>query len=264
MDLTVYEFNNIKCDTEAGYIFQTVKDRKLSDIYHSHDFYEWIVILEGNCTQIINETQVHAPKNTCILLCPGDRHKFINQSEDINVISLSVKKEEINRFAVAFDLDEITAFRTVLNAHQVSTLLNFYHAGNQCEYKLLLANLIAIFTDSFGENKDIPYALKSAVKEMAKPENLRHGIERFTRLSGFSRSHLNRLMKKYYSTTLHDFIVNTRLEAAYNAFILTNANAEDLADSLGYTSFSHFNKIFKEKYKITPAALRKKHGSWTA
>lgn len=264
MSIIEYQFENVKRSTESKYIFQTVKNRKLSEIYHSHDFYEWIVVVEGSCTQIINEKKIHIDKNVCVLLCPGDRHKYICQSADVNVLSISVEKEEFERFVDVFlGKNELSYFKTVLNLNQIRTLLGFYHASSEEEYKLFLANLIKIYIDTVKDKAEIPYTLKFSVKEMMKPENLRQGITRFTELSGYSKSHLSRLMKKYYSTTLHEFIMNARLEAAYNLLVLTKINMEELAESVGYESFSHFNKIFKAKYGITPAALRREGGLWT-
>lgn len=265
MNAVEYKFKNLphlRPNIESSYIFQTVKNRKLSDIYHSHDFYEWIVIIEGECTQIINEKEIHLEKNSYALLCPGDRHKFISQSADVNILSLSAEKEEMYRFAEVFRIT-LFSIQSVLNSKQLRALLDFYHANCEEEYKLLLANLIKIYIDTFKEKDGIPHILKSAVNEMKKPENLKLGISRFTELSGYSKSHLSRLMNKYYNTTLHEFIFEARLGSAYNLLILTKIDAEELAESLGYSSFSHFNKIFKARYGITPAALRKKYSLWT-
>lgn len=264
MNALEYKFENIRCSTESNYIFQTVKNRQLSDIYHFHDFYEWVIVVEGSCTQIINEKIIHMDKCACLLLCPEDRHKYISQSEDVNIVSVSVEKAEFDRFATAFGLErEQTCFLTTLNTNGFSAILAFYHSNCEAEYKLLLANLIKISIDAFKETDGIPASLKFAVNQMTNPENLKIGIKRFTELSGYSKSHLSRLMIKHYGITLHGFIFNTRLESAYNLLVLTKINMEELSESLGYASFSHFNKIFKSKYGITPAALRKSHSVWT-
>ena len=94
-------------------------------------------------------------------------------------------------------------------------------------------------------------------------ENLKGGVDRFVELSGYSRTHLNRLLKEHLNTTPHDFIMNLRLSEAYNALILTDTHIEEICANVGYESFSHFQKIFKAKYGITPACARKKYSSAT-
>ena len=39
---------------------------------------------------------------------------------------------------------------------------------------------------------------------------------------------------------------------------------EKISEGLGFASFSHFNKIFKKRFSVTPAVLRKTGGIWTA
>lgn len=264
MNQIEYKFENLMINMKSNYIFQRIKDRKLTDVYHSHDFYEWIFVIKGNCTHILNEEEVCLNENVLLLLSPGDRHKFTDQSHDAHVISLSVKKDEFENFKSAFNIYEETSYiQTILNPNQVRIILNFYHSAVELEYKLLLANLLKIYIDSFNNTDSPPGMLKSAMIEMRKPENLKIGIKRFTEITNLSKTHLNRLLKKHYNTTMHDYIVKTRLEIAYNLLIITNTNMEDISESLGYASFSHFNKIFKIKYGISPAELRKKYGSWT-
>lgn len=64
-------------------------------------------------------------------------------------------------------------------------------------------------------------------------------------------------------TSIHEYILNIRLEYVYNELILSNTDAETLSESVGYASFSHFNRVFKNKYGITPAEVRRKYRLWT-
>ena len=81
--------------------------------------------------------------------------------------------------------------------------------------------------------------------------------------AGYSRPHMLRLMKKYLNMTLYEYVSEQRLETAYNDLVLTNSKPEDIAEELGYKSFSHFSQKFKKKYGVTPAELRKQNGAWT-
>lgn len=94
--------------------------------------------------------------------------------------------------------------------------------------------------------------------------HLKGGISAFVELSHYSRSHLSRIIRKHFNMSLHDYVLNLRLDAAYNALVLSKESIEDIAESVGYMSVSHFNKIFKEKFGITPASARKYNGFLTA
>lgn len=260
-----YEFETIRHNQSSDYIFQTISKRRLSNIYHSHDFYEWIIVLNGNCRQIVNEKQAEMKKNMCMLLCPGDSHCFTAQSEDVNVMALSISESEISRFEAVFDLEDdcLKLSEFMLSSEQVRELLNFYCSFRECEYKLLLANLIKLYIDNANGQNEVPFLIRIALGEMQKTENMKGGVERLAALSGYSRTHLNRLMKSHFGTSIHEYILNIRLEYVYNELILSNTDAETLSESVGYASFSHFNRIFKNKYGITPAEVRRKYKLWT-
>ena len=102
-----------------------------------------------------------------------------------------------------------------------------------------------------------------ALKEMKKRDMLKAGIPAFVAESGYSRPQLSRLVKKYLHMTLYEYISGQRLETAYNDLVLTRSRPEDIAEELGYKSFSHFSQKFKKTYGITPAELRKQKGVWT-
>ena len=101
-------------------------------------------------------------------------------------------------------------------------------------------------------------------EKIKKTENLHNGIEAMVRLSNYSQTHLARMMKKYYNTTPKHYINELRLQKAYDCIILTQKSIEIIAEELGFNSYSHFNKIFKTRFYITPGALRKEKGIWTA
>ena len=265
MNIITYNFDKIVKSGDSKYIFQSIENRKLSDIYLSHDFYEFIVVLEGSCRHVINGVEKEADKNTCILLCPGDAHKITAQSDDVKIIAISVKNDELRAFEQAFGLKStpLTSFSVKLSDRKLCYLKEFYGVTGEYEYKLFLANLIKIYADLCVKKENIPSALKMAVRDMKKSENLKAGSERFITLSGYSKTHLTRLMRKYYGVSVHEFIRDARLEAAYNSLVLTSLYPEDISEELGYSSFSHFQQIFKKKYGITPAMLRKKYSSIT-
>ncbi len=262
-------------ETKYGnYIVQRVCDRKLTDIYHSHDFYELTAVINGSCTMIFNEKSCHLTKNFFVLMRPDDRHKFISQSDDMIILSLSVSASEFEKICSFYEPSIINLLQNydgipLFECQDVSTLqISFWDSThdekNEYEYKFLLTGFIKELADIKNKKSEsLPRNLSFAIKEIKKPENLKVGIPAFVALSNYSRPQLSRLIHKHFGVTLHSYITSLRLEAAKSEIILSREPLESISEHLGYASFSHFNKIFKEKYKITPAALRKSKSLWT-
>ena len=274
MSEVLYKFENIYNKTQSKYIFQYVKNRKLTNVYHSHDFYEIIYFLKGNATQIINAKEISFEPNLIVLLRPKDKHRFISQSAGTVVVSLSIQKEEFGLLAETFNSSLLTEIDDATDTiiYSKSYLLPYTSVDfeklsfneKEEEFKFLLLCFLKSYIDRKDEKEYIPKVLSDAISEMKKTDNLRIGIDAFTELSSYSHSHLSRLIKKHFNMTLKQYINELRLQKAYHCIIFTQKSAEEISEELGFASYSHFNKIFKARFSITPASLRKQNGIWTA
>ena len=272
MKTLAYKFDTIRAKKDNQYIFQYIKNRKLSDIYHDHDFYELIFLLHGSCSHLINETEYSAQAQDFFLIRPGERHTFLNQSDSLELLCLSVTQNEFHVLADAYspDLKEMILqspepiFIPCTQSPELHYIQSKAAASyNASDYKLLLFHLLKIFANHTSSKNDLPKQLQDAILEMRNRENIKRGIPAFLEISHYSQTHLSRILHKYFDMGLHDYILNLRLETAYSDLILTSGSLEEISESVGYNSFSHFNKIFKKKYGITPAVLRKEHGKPT-
>ena len=64
-------------------------------------------------------------------------------------------------------------------------------------------------------------------------------------------------MKIHFGMGLKAYINEQRLLGAYDDLIWTNESAEIISENLGFSSYSHFCKIFKDKFSVCPSSLRK-------
>ena len=261
MTSVLYEFDTLVHGKQKNNIFQFIKDRKLTNIYHSHDFYELICFLKGSGTQIINEEEILSEEKTVMLLCPDDKHCFIDQSDDVEIISLSVRREYFELLASAYGLS-FEQHHYTFTFPTVSKLYDICRENrlmSESDCTLLLSTLLHayIHTKDQLRRSSIPSELINAVEEMKKSENLKKGIPAFLSLSNYSHSHLSRLMKIHFGMGLKSYINELRLLRAYDDLIWTNESAEAISENLGFSSYSHFCKIFKDRYSISPSFLRK-------
>lgn len=267
-----YIFEQLSTEKNGSYIFQMVTNRRLTDVYHSHDFYEVIMVLDGECEHMVNQTVFLQPANEVVFLRPGEKHKFVKQIASTKVLTLSVKKEEMQNLARAIDLELIERLdsevicRLSLSESQGNELLtkalNSVTNDNVIlDYKAMMFLYLIYFWDDRKKSRSgISNKLKLAFKEMGKAENLRSGVPALLEMTGYSYSHLSRLMRTYMHTTPHAYVVDLKLNAAYRRIIYTDELLEEISDYVGFESYSHFIKIFKKKYGITPAALRRSSG----
>ncbi|MBQ8509966.1 MAG: helix-turn-helix domain-containing protein [Clostridia bacterium] len=239
----------------SAYCFQKTNGRRLSDRLHTHDFYEIMAVLSGGCVQQVNGVSHAMAVGDFVILRPGDSHVFLSQNEDTDLLGLSVEAGEFERLAVCFGWKACGGILPMEgDLPELRTLCGeLFLRPEENRLRLLLC---LILSRQEAEPTMSP-PLRTLFARMNEPENLREGIPAMLRLSGYSHSQLFRIVQRECGMTLNEWVRIQRLERARRDVIMTGQPFEVIAEAVGYQSFSHFNRIFKEKYGVTPAALRK-------
>ena len=95
---------------------------------------------------------------------------------------------------------------------------------------------------------------------------LAHLNERLTRdqlaaALNFSPSHLGRLYRQTTGITLVNRIAKARIEQACLLLLDGRTSITEIAQQVGYNSYSHFSQVFKGQTGVTPSIYRKTHGN---
>ncbi len=256
-----------------GYYYHTTQNRPLQIKPHAHDFYELIFVLKGECTHEINGLPYAAGQSSLFVLRPGDIHRFTSQSDDADLLALSIAEEEYDSFVYAYgaqavsiimDSDTIPVMQLssmqrcewIANCDRFTTFdtdtrLSVLRimAGRSVQY--FLSRTITPSTGTF------PPKFLHAVEQMSQPGNLREGMKAFLRLSNYSHPQLCRIMKRYGGITPQDFILQLRMNYALELLINTDYNLHIISEEVGYSSLSHFTKVFHQYFDVTPSSVRK-------
>jgi YesN/AraC family two-component response regulator len=84
-------------------------------------------------------------------------------------------------------------------------------------------------------------------------------LDTLTKENQLHPNYLCSLFKKETGSTVGDFIRNVRLETAANMLLHKKFSYSDIAYTLCFSSPSHFSKLFKDKYYLTPREYQKKY-----
>jgi AraC-like DNA-binding protein len=99
----------------------------------------------------------------------------------------------------------------------------------------------------------IHYARDLLIKDIENPPDL---VE-LARLTGMSRSKLHYDFRVVYGTTPFDYLRNRRLEKAKISLDKGSMDVTEVAYSVGYSSPSHFTKVFKQYFGMPPSNYRR-------
>lgn len=277
-----------KMASEEGMISIYKRTRFVDYPAHSHNYLEVIYMCSGSLTQIIdNETKLEMKKDDLLFLRQGVKHKSSVPSYDDVAIHFLILPEFL-RYPLGM-LTEDTMLRrfieSVVKEDEYSVKFLHFHLQDMKEAKNLLENMTTsivrhtrneqrilqatmgvLFLELTNRTYTITVGAPSEYERELVLKALAYVEENYqtANLEDFSRSvhqpayYISRLVKKYGPYTFSKYLQKRRLIQAAHLLETTSYSVEEIMEAVGYENSSHFHKLFKEEYFMTPKLYRKK------
>jgi AraC family transcriptional regulator, transcriptional activator of the genes for pyochelin and ferripyochelin receptors len=104
------------------------------------------------------------------------------------------------------------------------------------------------------DRERILFAKDYLLKHIAMPPTL----AKLALVSGINEFKLKNGFREMFGNSVFAYLAEHRLEIAKRELIDGKKTATEIAFELGYSSLQHFSSRFKERYGVTPTALRRK------
>lgn len=244
---------------------------------HKHTFWEFFCITEGTIKHILNKQSQILTSGDIVLITPGNEHyfKFIQDApyehydlyatptifasvcnlispecfkkfqQTNSLIKVHVPDEKLKDFNFRFSrlANAQSGTNTELkNSIYYPLLMQFISLTyNNC--LMFLSEEDQIIDDFIAKANAIPYVCGS--------------LENLLSICNYSHGHFCKVFKNKTGKTLKQF--HNELKMNYATYLLRNQNLTilDISETLGYSSYSHFIKIFKEFTNLSPYQYRK-------
>ena len=247
------------------------------NIYHSHKFYEIFYILEGSIEHEINgEMQrlhpgdigfanltdvlsfFREPGNTC-------KHRDIIIRTDFfdsvcELIGADFKQAYANNLfpkIVTLPFDRIERYENrIVNAILNSDMNTEFSTAT---LKTLLVSLLncLIEEEKHRDTKYYPMWFRELLGRFLMNDFLKSGLDDFLEPYLFSKAYVCRTFHKYMGCTMTDYLNDIRLQHAAFQLQYTDETIISICNSIGFSSVSYFNTVFKRKYGVAPNTFRK-------
>jgi len=81
-------------------------------------------------------------------------------------------------------------------------------------------------------------------------------LEEYAQLCHMSLSTFKKTFKRYYHTTPASWLKNKKLDLAHSMVLTTDLSISQVSFDCGFEDTSHFIRVFKERYNLTPLQYR--------
>lgn len=292
-EIYVFKFDQQIKDKPNPYTFnpqlKIVKHSRYSVIpIHIHDYVEMNYIYSGSCSAIIQEKEIVLNQGDICIMDTNVPHTIINAEKDDIIINFLMKKSYFNASMLSrlssnsimsdFLLEAISKSqkhnRYILFHCQESTKLPYFVENLLCDYydpsfsskDTINAYMVLVFSELLHyyqknqQEKHNGNSLNDARKilEYIEENYMSCTLESAAEHFSFHPNYLSRYIPKHTGKTFKQLVQEQRLNKAVFLLLNTDLTIEEIIGEVGYQNYGFFNKIFKERYSLTPNNYRKK------
>lgn len=255
--------------------------------YHNHNFYELILIEDGKGKHRLNEVTFKYKKGDVFLLTPADKHEFsiekktkfiyIKFTEEFLMELLVLQHDKMWKDTLLLSLQGgefikgsiINSKEEVIYFFQLSRML-LYEFNNSFSYnQLIIANLFSsllvllirsmnrmegreqwLLPESEKIEKILAYIRINALhKDRMKIEAL---ADKFM----LSANYISIFVKKHTGLSIQNHIIQYKIKVAEKLLKQSKLTISEISFKLGFNDVSHFNKIIKKHFGMSPRQFR--------
>jgi AraC family cel operon transcriptional repressor len=245
--------------------------------YHSHDYWEIVLITEGPIIHKINGQQILISANTLCLIRPDDCHSFLSYNNNTcATITLGIKQNtfvDFIKLIFPHGLEHLTKENVKQYELPLATTTFFINNANKLQMQernspIYQIQISMIFLDLIKEvifqinrenqiKSNYSQPVNVVIIKMYQKENVSFSTEEILDEINYSHCHIIRLFKKETGLTPSHFFLKIKLNYAKNLLETTNLSILDIAMNVGFSSLGHFTNIFKQHFYISPGQYRK-------
>ena len=282
--LTASYHNEISRAISGGYATEDALEKGIFsytyygnyEISHNHDYWELLLVLQGNYSHVLNGKNLPLNKNQCCLIRPiVDIHSFKNAPHGSNQFTIRIKdacmKTICNHVSETFyqELLSRPLIMFSLNDEQINHIINYTtmiqryspQDGATPTYFLItyILEKIAGQANFFEESK--PKWFADLLLAISSPQNLNWTVNDIVAYSNFSHTHLLRAFKKYEGCSLVEYLTNVKMMHVCNFLLYSKLSILEIALMLGYSDSSHLTRSFKKIYRMSPRQFKQNNQS---
>lgn len=266
-------------DMKTGCSYRYVNSKTEYFREHSHDYYEIFIMLDGEAVHHINGESVYLSLFDTVFIRASDTHNYekINDAP-FSFLNLTFTRETLN--SVFEYLSDGYPQRLLMNSRTAPTvrLTEDEYRMLERETEILRAIapedtkkrktamrilLIKLFSDVFSRylpsENQIPEWLYHLVERMRSEKLFKDGIYKMSEISGKSREHVARSLKKYFGKSPSEFINELRLNYIANMLKNSNHKIVDIILESGFNTVSYATALFLEQYGVSMSEYRSNH-----
>lgn len=232
---------------------------------HTHDFAELFVVESGSAVHDRDGSEHALESGDVVFVVPETVHRFVTPTADFRLTNVAFPVSFLSVIREAIPEGERVWTRHTesigLDTPQKVRVLRVTHDLARSNTRLVLVQLlveILLSAQTATEPRGQPSWVQEALEVWQKDEvAVGQGVAGLAAIAGRSREHVSRTVRSATGERAIDVINETRLELAATLLRTTDESIARVASRVGFSGLSHFYRLFKGRFGVTPAIFRR-------
>ncbi len=259
----------------CGISYRIVDSRTERFTEHTHDYAELFIMLAGTGKHTVNDVTSTLQSGDVVFIRPSDVHRYGKCDGEFTFLNITFTMDTLDSalgyLGAGFPAEELmgaplppSASMSGAELRRLDDRLKVIGALSPADtdrrrtaLRMLLIDLLSERFSGYTDGGEaMPPWLDELCLKMRSDGNFAAGAERMIALSGKSREHLSRSVKKYLGQTLSEFINELRLNYIANMLRNSNLKIADIVFESGFNTLSLATSLFKARYGVNMRDFR--------
>lgn len=250
-----------------------VDGRYNGELLHTHNFFEFDLILAGRGKNISNNGEIDLEPGYIVYGTPANFHSIGPlPGETMTVVNISFagKHEQLaieafntlDGFALKLSEDDFDFICSEIEGILSCNLKN--GARKRMFVKGAAEKILSVVAEAYENSPCRNEKVTSDVKVHTALLYIRKNFNKPLKIGdvakhvGYSEDYLSQLIKKATRMNFSSYLLSLRLENAYMLLMENERTIQQICLAVGYSSYTNFYYAFKKRFGITPGEITKR------
>ncbi|MEM7107573.1 MAG: helix-turn-helix domain-containing protein [Bacteroidota bacterium] len=232
--------------------------------WHYHENPYFMFVLHGNMIDYNKKTKSLLPPGSLMFNNWQEGHYGVRHSKEASGFHLEFEKSwfakndiDLKIFEGSQRVEDPKVHVLFAQLYQEFLMADQY---SQISSELLLTQICAVLgKEKVAPHQEVPQWVQD-LKELVQYDVFRVSLQYLSEQLGVHPVHISRAVPKYLSSSLGEYIRLVKLKKAIPKLLDSDHSLTQIAYDCGFTDQSHFNRLFRHYFKISPGQYRKNLG----
>ena len=260
---------------EAFHLAQKRLDSQRPRFVHFHDYHEVFLVEQGRVRHLINGRVEMLERGAIVFVRPHDTHALQSVGNPpCHIINVACRNETVDHLGERYRSEFRERFFWSradlpewhdLDGPRMEQMVNWaleLQAGSRTLASVemfLLTLMICVDRQTAELPATAPAWLNAACTAIRSREVFAEGVRGFVEASRRGHEHVCRETRRHLGLSPSALVNRVRMGHAAKLLREGEYRVEDIAHECGIMNLSHFHRLFKKHYGMTPGNYRKRH-----